>query len=27
LLRVYRYCDAASEEQKFIVEAIENLWK
>ena len=27
LLRVYRYCDADSEEQKFIVEAIENLWK
>lgn len=27
LLRVYRYCDAGSEEQKFIVEAIENLWK
>ena len=27
LLRVYRYCDAHSEEQKFIVEAIENLWK
>ena len=27
LLRVYRYCDSDSEEQKFIVEAIENQWK
>jgi hypothetical protein len=27
LLRVYRYCDSDSEEQKFITEAIENLWK
>jgi hypothetical protein len=27
LLRVYRYCDPGSAEQKFIVEAIENLWK
>jgi hypothetical protein len=27
LLRVYRYCDSDSLEQKFIVEAIENLWK
>jgi len=27
LLRIYRYCDSNSEEQKFIVEAIENLWK
>jgi hypothetical protein len=27
LLRVYRYCDPDSLEQKFIIEAIENLWK
>ena len=27
LLRVYRYCDPASPDQKFITEAIEKLWK
>ena len=27
LLRVYRYCDEHSQEQKFILKAINNLWK